>query len=147
MRDAGSAIRDPQFLDDYSRFYFGKEGDPGGATKSYSNWLTDGLYARYLVNRDKAIVTGLLDELVRNHEAWSRDGRSGAQWQKIRRLDNGLFWQIDSWEGQEHSIGGTGIRPPMNSYMFGSAVALSRIAALADRKELAAHYRAEAGQL
>lgn len=143
----GRWIRDPQFLDDYTRFYFGKGGDPGGVTKVYSNWLTDGLYARYLVNADKALLTGLLDELVRNHEAWSQDGRPGDPWQKSRRLENGLFWQIDSWEGQEVSIGGTGIRPPINSYMFGNAVAISRIAELAGRKELADQYRAEAEQL
>ena len=28
----------------------------------YSNWLTDGIYARYLVNADKSFITGLLDE-------------------------------------------------------------------------------------
>jgi hypothetical protein len=143
----GRWIRDPKFLDDYTRFYFGKGGAPGGVSKQFSNWLTDGIYARYLVNADKSLATGLLDELVKNHEAWSRDGESGDPWQKSRRLENGLYWQIDSWEGGEFSIGGTGIRPLINSYMFGSAVAISRIAELAGRKELANHYRAEAEQL
>jgi hypothetical protein len=143
----GRWIRDPKFLDDYARFYFGKGGDPGGLTKVYSNWLTESLYARYLVNADKALVTGLLDELVKDYEAWNRGGRPGDVWQNSRRLENGLFWQVDSWEGQEFSIGGTGIRPPINSYMFGNAVAISRIAELAGRKELADQYRAEAAKL
>ena len=143
----GRWICDPKYLDDYTRFYFGSGGDPGGVSKHYSNWLTDGIYARYLVNADKPLVIGLLDELVKNHEAWSRDGRVGDPRQKSRRLDNGLYWQVDSWEGQEVSIGGTGIRPPINSYMFGGALAISRIAELAGQKELASQYRAEAEQL
>jgi hypothetical protein len=143
----GRWIRDAKYLDDYTKFHFGKGGDPGGGSKVYSNWLTDGLYARYLVNGDKSFVTGLLDELIKNHEAWSRDGKPGDLWQQSRRMDNGLYWQIDSWEGQEVSIGGTGIRPPINSYLFGDAVAIARIAELGNRKELAERYRVEADQL
>jgi len=143
----GRWIHDPKFLDDYTLFYFGKGGDPGGVSKCYSNWIADGVYAQYLVNADRSFVTGLLDELVNNYEAWKRDGNPGDAFQKSRRLDNGLYWQIDSWEGQEFSIGGTGIRPPINSYMYGDAVAIARIAELAGRKELAGQYRAEAEQL
>ncbi|MEI6781602.1 MAG: glycosyl hydrolase family 65 protein [Verrucomicrobiota bacterium] len=143
----GRWIHHPQYLDDYARFYFGKGGDPGGVTKVYSNWLTDGLYARYLVNADKSFITGLLDEFVKNHEAWGRDGAPSDAFQKSRRLDNGLYWQIDSWEGGEYSIGGTGIRPMINSYLYSDAAAISQIAELAGRKELADRYRAEAEQL
>ncbi|MEI7901940.1 MAG: glycosyl hydrolase family 65 protein [bacterium] len=145
----GRWIHDPNFLDDYTRFYFGKAAgsDPGGVSKCYSEWFADAIYARYLVNADKPFVTCLLDALVKNNEAWNRDGAIGDAWQKSRLLENGLFWQIDSWEATEFSIGGTGIRPPINSYMFGNAVAISRIAELADRKELAGKYRAEADQL
>ena len=143
----GRWLRDPKIIDDYTRFYFGKGGDPGGTTKSYSNWITDGIYARYLVNADEPFITGLLDALVKDHEAWKQDGAAGDAFQKSRLVDNGLYWQCDSWEGQEYSIGGTGIRPPINSYQFGGAMAIARIAELAGRTELAGQYRAEAGQL
>ena len=143
----GRWIHDPKFLDDYTRFYFEKGGDPGGSSKMYSNWITDGIYARYLVNEDKPFITSLLDSLVKNYKAWSSDGLPGNQWQKSRKLDNGLYWQIDSWEGTEFSIGGTGIRPPINSYMYGDAIAISQIAELADRKELSSQYQTIAKQL
>ena len=143
----GRWLRDGGIIDDYTQFYFGKGGDPGGRSKQYSQWITDGIYARYLVNADKSFVTGLLDQLVDNHEAWKQDGAPGDAWQKSRLLDNGLYWQIDSWEGQEVSIGGTGIRPPINSYMYGGAVALSRMAELAGRKEMAERYAKEASDL
>ena len=143
----GRWIHDPQFLDDYSRFYFGKGGDPGGLSKVYSNWIADGIYARYLVNKDKHFLGGLLDSLVKNYEAWSSDGLPGDPWQKSRKLKNGLFWQIDSWEGTEFSIGGTGISPVINSYMFGDALAICNIANQIGNMELAEQYRTKAKNL
>ena len=143
----GRWLHDQKYLDDYILFYFRKGGDPGGSAKVYSNWITDGIYARFLVNPDREFVIGLLDELIANYEAWSRDGAPGDPWQESRRLKGGLYWQIDSWEGQEFSIGGTGIRVPINSYMFGDAVALSRICELAGKSDLAAKYREQAEQL
>lgn len=143
----GRWIHDQKFMDDYAKFYFGNGGDPGGVSKVYSNWITDGIYARYLVNADKLFVTGLLDSLVKSHDAWSRDGIPGNVWQRSRKLDNGLFWQIDSWEGGEFSIGGTGIRPMINSYMYSDAIAISHIAQLAGRKEMARQYESEASRL
>ncbi|HBE43021.1 MAG TPA: hypothetical protein DDW27_17820, partial [Bacteroidales bacterium] len=110
-------------------------------------WLTDGIYARYIVNGDRAFVTGLLDSLINNHDNWSKDGRPGDGWQKSRKLSNGLFWQIDSWEGGELSIGGTGIRPMINSYMYSGAMAVGKIAALAGRKETSEKYFSEAAEL
>ncbi len=143
----GRWIHDSQYLNDYIKFYFGNGGDPGGISKAYSNWITDGIYARYLVNQDQPFITSLLDSLVKNHKAWCRDGTPRNLWQKSRKLDNGLYWQVDSWEGTEFSIGGTGMRPLINSYMYSDAMAISRIADLDGRKELADQYRAEARKL
>lgn len=143
----GRWIRDPKIINDYTRFHFGKGGDPGGVSKRYSQWIADGIYANYLVHADKPFITGWLDALIKNHEAWKQGNPDGGPWQASRLLDNGLYWQIDSWEGQEVSIGGTGIRPPMNSYRYGDAMAIARIADLAGKKELAERYRAEAGRL
>ena len=129
----GRWIRDPRYLDDYARFWFGRGGDPGGTSKHYSNWIPDGILARYLVNGDGALATSLLDGLARDFEAWGRDGTPGDPWGRSRRLDDGLYWQIDSWEGQELSIGGMGARPSMNGAMYGNAMAIARIAAMAGR--------------
>jgi hypothetical protein len=143
----GRWIRDTKVMSEYAAFHFGKGGDPGGSSKMYSQWITDGIYANYLVTADKPFVTGLLDALIKNHEAWKQGNPALHPWQKSRLLDNGLYWQVDSWEGQEFSIGGTGIRPPMNSYMYGEAVAISKIAELAGKKELSDQYWADAVEL
>ena len=143
----GRWIHDPQYMNGDALFFFGGGGDPGGRSKVYSNWMSDGIYARYLVNADKSFVVSLLDSLIENHQAWGRNEASPGAFQKSRRLSNGLYWQIDSWEGTEFSIGGTGIRLPINSYMYSDALAISHIAELDGKTELAGQYRSEASKI
>jgi len=42
-----------------------------------------------------------------------------------------LFWQIDDRDGMEVSVGGSGKRATINSYMYGGAKAIAKIAAMA----------------
>ncbi len=102
--------------------------------RSYSFWAADALWARFQVTADKDSVTGLLPDLIRNYE----------EWEKSRREPDGLFWQIDDRDGMEVSIGGSGKRATINSYMYGDAVAIARIAALAGREDIAKTYREKA---
>jgi hypothetical protein len=154
----GRWLHDRKYLDDYLLFYFGRGYGPngfgkgvsaGGDPKYYSNWVTDGVYARFQVNGNRQFTIDLLDGLLANYNAWSQDGTSGEYpgWHKNRLLENGLYWQVDSWGAQEHSIGGTGIRVPINSYMFADAMAISHIAELAGKPKLSEKYRAKAEQL
>jgi len=129
----GRWLHDPRYLDDYSVFWFRKGGEP----RRYSFWVADALYARHLVCPDEALIVGLLDDLVANYEAW----------EKSRLGPEGLFWQIDDRDGMEVSIGGSGYRATINSYMYGDAVAIARIARLAGRKELAETYEAKAARI
>ena len=69
----------------------------------------------------------LLPDLVKNYEVWEASHRD----------DTGLFHQIDDRDGMEYSIGGSGYRPTINSYMYGDAVAIANIAALAGQHDLA----------
>ncbi|MBE0535621.1 MAG: hypothetical protein IH624_08115 [Phycisphaerae bacterium] len=126
----GRWLRDSVYLDDYARFWFRK----GGAPRSYSFWAADAFWAGYLVTGDKALVLDLLDDLVENY----------AQWEKSRLEPDGLFWQIDDRDGMEVSIGGSGKRPTINAYMYGDAVAIARIAALAGRNDVAAAFQQKA---
>ena len=129
----GRWITDPKYLDDYARFWFRRGGEP----RRYSFWATDAIWARYLVNGDKRFIVDLLPDLVRNYKAWESD-----------HLDaSGLFWQIDDRDGMEYSVGGSGYRPTINSYQFGDAMAIARIAQLADQPQLAAEFRERAGRI
>ncbi len=129
----GRWIRNPRYVDDYCVFWFRKGGEP----RRYSCWLGDAIWARFLVNDNPELPEDLLPDLVRNYEAWEKE-----------RLDpNGLFWQIDDRDGMEVSIGGSGCRPTINSYMYGDAVAIANIAELANRKDLARIYRDKAAKI
>ncbi len=128
----GRWLHDPQYLDDYAVFWFRKGGEP----RRYSFWAADALYARHKVRPDKALITGLLDDLIANYQAWEES-----------RLDpSGLFWQIDDRDGMECSIAGSGYRATINSYMYGDAVAIARIAELAGRTEVAERFEANAAR-
>ncbi|UCD51847.1 MAG: hypothetical protein JSW27_04270 [Phycisphaerales bacterium] len=129
----GRWLHDPVYLDDYGLFWFRK----GGAVRSYSFWAADAFWARYLVTGSEGLLLDLLPDLIANY----------AQWAKSRLESDELFWQIDDRDGMEISVGGSGKRPTINSYMYGDAVAIAKIAFLAGRQETARQFREKAVRL
>lgn len=129
----GRWLADPRYLDDYSRFWFRKGGQP----RRYSFWAADAVWNRCLATGDRSLAIDLLPDLTANYEAW----------EATHRDPNGLFWQIDDRDGMEVSIGGSGYRATINSYMYGDALAIAHIAELAGKPELAADYRARAARI
>lgn len=129
----GRWLADAKYLNNYAQFWFRKGGNP----RQYSFWAADAIHAFYLVKHDQARAIDLLDDLVRNYEAWEQS----------HLVSDGLFWQIDDRDGMEVSIGKSGKRATINSYMYGDAMAIARIAELAERKELAEQYRKKAARL
>jgi len=138
----GAWLRDTRYIDQYARFWYtGNEGGPQQHFHKYSNWGTWALYRRYLVNRDEAFLVGLLDAFIRDYQAWTAE----------QGLENGLYWQYDTRDGMEESISGSrkaqNARPPLNSYMYASALAISKIAHMAGKAELAEEYAQKAARL
>ena len=129
----GRWLNDPKFLDDTSIFWFRK----GGSARSYSFWAADSIWSRFLVTGDDRLIRELLPDLIANYEAW----------EKTHRDPNGLFWQIDDRDGMEVSISGSGYRATINSYMYGDAMAIARMAERQGQKGVAARFRDKAAQL
>ena len=129
----GRWLADTQYLDDYARFWFRK----GGSPRQYSFWAADAIHAYSLVTGNQSLGIDLLDDLVGNYESWEQD----------HLTPDGLFWQIDDRDGMEVSIGKSGKRATINSYMFGDAIAISRIAESAGRADLAGKYADKAARL
>jgi predicted GH43/DUF377 family glycosyl hydrolase len=129
----GRWLHDPRYMDDYAVFWFRK----GGGVRSYSFWAADALWARYMVNRDRDLIVDLLNDLIDNY----------AEWEKSRLEPDGLFWQIDDRDGMEVSVGGSGKRATINSYMYGDAVAIAKIASLAGRQDIAEQFGAKAEKI
>lgn len=138
----GTWLHDNRYIDEYARFWYtGQAGGLQPHLHKYSNWGTWALYRRYLVNRDEAFVVDLLDAFVRDYEMWTGE----------RGLENGLYWQYDVRDGMEESISGSrtdrNARPPLNSYMYGNALAVSKIAEIAGREDVAEQYARRAAAL
>ena len=129
----GRWLRNRQYLDDYARFWFSKDGEP----RRYSFWAADALQARAMVGHDQQLLIDLLPSLVENYRQWEKDHQD----------PNGLFWQIDDRDGMEVSIGGSGYRATINSYMYGDAVAIANIAEWAWKKDVAKEFRDKAAKL
>src|SRR5262245_43873792 len=138
----GRWLRDQKYLDDYIRFWLrGDHGKPQPHFHKYSSWFVSAVYDRYLVNYDRAFLTNLLDDLVADYRVWEQE----------RQLTNGLFWQYDVRDGMEESISGSrtnkNIRPTINSYMFANARAISAIAVLAGKIQVAHEFQGKAEHL
>jgi len=129
----GRWLHNQVFLGDYATFWLRK----GGSPRSYSFWIADALYARNMVTPDTAFLTDLLDDLIANFRAW----------EEAKLGDFGLFHQIDDRDGMEVSIGGSGYRATINSYLYGDARAIARIARLSGREKVAREFDAIAERI
>jgi hypothetical protein len=129
----GRWLHEPVYLNDYALFWFRR----GGAPRNYSFWAADAFYARYLVGGDLNLLRELLPDLIENYK----------EWEKNRLEPDGLFWQIDDRDGMEVSVGGSGKRATINSYMYGEAMAIARLSALVGRQDIEGQFRAKAETL
>ena len=139
----GRWLRDPRYLDDYTRFWL-RGGENGGLQPhfhQFSGWISAAVYDRWLADGRTPQLLGLLDALQTDYHAWEQE----------KQVESGLFWQRDVSDGMESSISGgrhvRNIRPTINSYMFGNAQAIAAIAALAGNSSLHDDYAAKAATL
>ncbi|MBE0660659.1 MAG: glycoside hydrolase [Bryobacteraceae bacterium] len=138
----GRWLRDPRYIDSYLDFWLRPAS--GGLHRHYhqfSNWTAAAVYERYLAGGRKQAMLDLFEALVLDYETWEKE----------RLLDSGLFWQHDVRDGMEESISGgrkaKNARPSINSYMYGNAWAIARMAQLAGRPDTARRFDAKAAAL
>jgi hypothetical protein len=135
-------LHNPGYLNDYLHVWFrGNDGIPMKKLHKFSNWTAFALYQKYLVDGNKNYLVDMLPDVLNDYRSWEQE----------RRLGNGLFWQKDVQDGMEEQISGgrhvKNARPTINSYMHGNAWAISEIAALAGRNDLADTFKAKADTL
>ena len=111
-----------EYLKQYVSFWlFVDPKTPKPHLRSFSSWLQNAVYNFYLVNRDTAFLRLLVPALVEDYK----------QWQAEKKLPNEMYWQFDVRDAMEESISGgrkeKNIRPTINSYMYGNAIALTKI--------------------
>jgi hypothetical protein len=138
-------LRKPTIPRDFARYWF---RTAGAQPRRYSCWLADGIWALHQVHPDRALVTDLLPDLMKNYEAWE---------ERHFDRDVGLFWQTGHDDGMEINInsrqtadtvrGAPGYRPTLNSYLWADALAISRIANLSSNGAVSKAYRQKASMV
>lgn len=138
----GRWLHDPEYINDYINFWLHVDKKtPGPHLHNFSSWLQNAVYNRYLVNPDKNFIQNNLPALDSDYH----------QWEKERQLPDGKFWQYDVKDAMEESISGgrhvKNVRPTINSYMYGNAVAMSHMAKLFGNTSLEKKYTDKAASL
>ena len=129
----GRWLHDQTYLEDYARFWF----RGGGSPRSYSFWAPNSILEFAYVHQNKDLVIDLLPDFGQNYK----------EWEKSNLTEDGLFWQIDDRDGMEVSVGGSGKRATINSYMFGDAKAIAEIAEMAGDNDTKQEYTAKAEKI
>ena len=135
-------LHNQNYLNQYIHLWFrGNEGKPMAKLHRFSSWAADALYQKYLVDINTAYLTNLLPDIEEEYFFWENNNR----------LRNGLFWQYDVRDGMEEQISGgrteKNARPTINSYMYGNAISISKIAGLIRDSTLEMLFQAKADTL
>lgn len=122
-------LHNPDYMKEYlTVWYTGNNGAPMEKLNKFSSWTSDAVYNAYMVNDDAEFVKYMYPMLEADYYVWEKD----------KRVSDGLFWQRDVSDGMEESASGgrrvQNRRPTINSYMYGNAVALSKMAEMVGDK-------------
>ncbi|KAF4951979.1 hypothetical protein FGADI_7095 [Fusarium gaditjirri] len=132
----GRWIRDTRYGQDIAKYWLAGPGF----------WAATALRKQYMVTGEKEFV-GQLANLMKQYRGWDNHYSSSL----------GLYWQVPVWDATEYTAasyepsdpyhGGAGFRPTINSYQYGDAIAIAKIAALCGDSELEQEYRSQAESL
>lgn len=134
---AGHHFREGRWLcdaDGWLREYLLFWLDGHGNAQRYSMWLISAAADYFTLHPDRAFEASVLDRLVDLYERTEREHLHPC----------GLYWSNDNLDGMEYSISGPGIRPTLNSYLYGDAKAIARLAKECGREALSARFAEKA---
>ena len=135
-------LRDSTYLDQImNTWYHGNDGKPMERLVNYSSWIAHSLWQRYLVDGHKDWIVSMLPSLE-----WEYN-----HWETTHTREGGLYWQADVQDAMEETISGGRkkkyLRPSINAYMYGNAMAIGNICALGGFAAKAQTYFSKANDL
>jgi len=139
----GRWLKDKKYLASYAKYWLLENQDN---IHQYSFWVADSILAFSRVNGDFQLACSLLPSLIKSYNTIKKTNY-------IKDMGNGMYFNTDNRDGMEASISGHQcyekrcIRPTLNSYQFGDAMAISHIAALCSDTSTSFTFRKEAAQL
>jgi hypothetical protein len=124
----GRWLKDGRYMDGYLNNLF-----KGGNDRRYSESVADAAYARFLVNGDTAFIFRQLDSMKSIYNAWADHFDPVRHLYYIQAMPDATEYSIasiDASGGTDGFEGGDAFRPTINSYMYGNANAIAKIALL-----------------
>ena len=122
-------------------WYKGNDGKPMERINKYSSWIAHSLWGRYMVDGRKDWIVSMLPSLE-----WDYN-----DWESTHTRDGGYYWQADVQDAMEETISGGRrkkyLRPSINAYMYGNAMAIGNINKLAGSDSKAKTYFDKAADL
>jgi hypothetical protein len=125
----GRWLKDDRYMNGYINYLY----QDGGNDRRYSESVADAAYARYLVNGDSAFVSRQLESMKKIYNDWSDHWDAAKNLYYIPAMPDATEYtiaSIDASGGKGGFDDGEAFRPTINSYMYGNAMAISRIAAM-----------------
>ena len=125
----GRWLKDDCYMNSYINYMY----QGGGNNRSYSEGIADAAYARYLVNADSAFIVDQLETMKSIYNQWNDHWVPEKKLYYIPAMPDATEYtiaSIDASGGKDGFEGGDAFRPTINSYMYGNAMAISKIASL-----------------
>jgi hypothetical protein len=141
----GRWLKDNRYMDGYINNLY-----KGGNNRRYSESVADAAYARFLVNGDTAFIFRQLDSMKSIYNAWSDHFDPVRHLYYIPAMPDATEYtiaSIDASGGKDGFEGGDAFRPTINSYMYGNARAIAKIALLKKDFTTAQEYQEHANNL
>ena len=131
--DEGKWLHNRSYIGDYLRFWLSGEPD----AHHYSDWFALSTYEYCETIGDFSLAEEVFSALVDHYR----------KWEELKLHESGLFWSHDGNDGGEHSISKGGLRPTRNSYMYASALCISKLAKRFGQNDIAMEFQQKAENL
>ncbi|MBS1597238.1 MAG: glycogen debranching protein [Bacteroidetes bacterium] len=142
----GRWLKDQRYMNGYINYLL----IGGGNDRRYSESVSDAAYARYLVNADSNFLMNQLDSMKQMYNEWSDHFDSSKNLYYIPAMPDATEYTIASIDASGGTGGfddGEAFRPTINSYMYGNAKAIAKVAAIKGDTAAAALYSQRAANL
>ena len=135
-------FKNADLLKDYLFWFLENKG---GNAYVYSTPALTAMYEFLLVTGNEELIKSCADKFETYFLAWERK----------HLTERGLYYSIDGYDAMEFSISGTtsdfkvlkGVRPTLNAYMYGDALALSAIFDMVGNVEKSKLYREKSDKI
>jgi len=135
-------FKNADILENYLLWFLDNKG---GNAYVYSTPALTAMYEFLLVTGNGKFIKNNADSFERYFLGW----------EEKHLTDRGLYYSIDGYDAMEFSISGTtpdfkalkGLRPTLNAYMYGDAIALSKIFDMVGNEEKSKLYREKADNI